>query len=90
VYWWSNGGQFVSSRIAQAGRLLIKSLVLIQRTPVRTRLPPWRRSADRTRLRSNSLLTGNFTGKITISGPGAVVFEHETAALQGLLGRISK
>jgi hypothetical protein len=32
------------------------------------RLPGWRRSADRTRLQANSLLTGNFTGKIAISG----------------------
>ena len=38
----------------------------IGNTPVRTRLPRWRRSADRTRLHENSLLTGNFTGKITI------------------------
>jgi len=28
----------------------------------------WRRSADRTGLQTNSLLTGNFTGKIAISG----------------------
>jgi hypothetical protein len=28
----------------------------------------WRRSADRTSLRSISLLTGNFTGKLAISG----------------------
>jgi hypothetical protein len=28
----------------------------------------WRRSADRTSLRTDSLLTGNSTGKITISG----------------------
>jgi hypothetical protein len=28
----------------------------------------WRRSADRTGLQANSLLTGNFTGKIAISG----------------------
>jgi hypothetical protein len=27
---------------------------------VRTGLPPWRRSADRTRLPANSVLTGNF------------------------------
>jgi hypothetical protein len=31
-------------------------------------LPDWRRSADRTRLRPNSLLTGNFTGKIAFFG----------------------
>jgi pimeloyl-ACP methyl ester carboxylesterase len=29
-------------------------------------LPGWRRSADRTRLRANSLLTGNFTGNFVI------------------------
>ena len=28
----------------------------------------WRRSADRTRLRAESLLTGNFTGKLAILG----------------------
>jgi hypothetical protein len=28
----------------------------------------WRRSADRTRLQANSLLTGNFTGNFAISG----------------------
>jgi hypothetical protein len=32
-------------------------------------LPGWRRSADRTRLHANSLLTGNFTGNSAISGP---------------------
>jgi hypothetical protein len=31
-------------------------------------LPGWRRSADRTRLHANSLLTGNFTGNFAISG----------------------
>src|SRR6202048_618059 len=30
-------------------------------------LPGWRRSADRTRLHANSLLTGNFTGNFAIS-----------------------
>jgi len=30
--------------------------------------PGWRRSADRTRLQPNSLLTGNFTGKIASFG----------------------
>jgi hypothetical protein len=30
--------------------------------------PSWRRSADRTGLHADSLLTGNFTGKISISG----------------------
>jgi hypothetical protein len=32
------------------------------------RLPGWRRSADRTRLQENSLLTGNFTGNFAILG----------------------
>ena len=32
------------------------------------RLPGWRCSAIRTRLHSNSLLTGNFTGKIAVLG----------------------
>jgi hypothetical protein len=31
--------------------------------------PGWRRSADRTRLRRNSLLTGNFTGNFEFFGP---------------------
>src|SRR5882672_5697461 len=31
-------------------------------------LPGWRRSADRTGLQANSLLTGNFTGNFAISG----------------------
>jgi hypothetical protein len=31
-------------------------------------LPGWRRSADRAGLQANSLPTGNFTGKIAISG----------------------
>src|ERR1700726_4349260 len=34
----------------------------------RSGLAGWRRSADRTRLPANSLLTGNFTGKSAISG----------------------
>jgi hypothetical protein len=32
------------------------------------RLAGWRRSADRTRLHTNSLLTGNFTGNFAILG----------------------
>ena len=32
-------------------------------------LPGWRRSADRTRLQANSLLTGNFTGNFAILEP---------------------
>jgi hypothetical protein len=44
--------------------------------------PGWRRSADRTGLQPNSLQTGNFTGKITISGLKATMLEQETALPQ--------
>jgi len=44
----------------------------------------WRRSADRTCLRANSLQTGNFTGKITNLGRQAEVLEQETAVPHGL------
>jgi hypothetical protein len=50
--------------------------------------PGWRRSADRTGLQPNSLQTGNFTGKITISGLKATMLEQETALPQGLFQRI--
>jgi len=50
---------------------------------VRTRLPPWRRSADRTRLQANSLLTGNFA----ILGRLEAALKQETAVLQPLLGQ---
>jgi hypothetical protein len=45
----------------------------------------WRRSADRTRLRANSLLTGNLTGKIAVLGPREVNREQEMPVLQWLL-----
>jgi hypothetical protein len=38
----------------------------------------------------NSLLTGNFTGKFTISSLKAAILEHETAVLQGLFSRFPK
>ena len=44
----------------------------------------WRRSADRTRLQAKSLLTGNFTGKIAISGLPETVPEQQTAVSQWL------
>ena len=47
----------------------------------------WRHSGIRTCLRMNSLLTGNFTGKFTISSLKAAILEHETAVLQGLFSR---
>ena len=54
------------------------------------RVPGWRRSAHRTRLQLNSLQTGNFTGKITISGLKTTILEQETAAPQGLFGKFPK
>jgi hypothetical protein len=45
----------------------------------------WQRSADRTRLHLNSLQTGNFTGKITISGLKATILKQKTTVPQGLL-----
>jgi hypothetical protein len=45
-------------------------------------LAGWRRSADRTRLQPNSLLTGNFAGNFAISGLREPIPEQETAALQ--------
>jgi hypothetical protein len=42
----------------------------------------WRRSADRTRLQPNSLLTGNLTGKIAFPGYLQAVSVCEIAAPQ--------
>jgi hypothetical protein len=50
-------------------------------------MPGWRCSADRARLRVNSLLTGNLTGNISISGHSEAILEQETAALQGLFAK---
>jgi hypothetical protein len=58
--------------------------------PLSARLLGWRRSADRTCLHLNSLLTGNLTGKNMISGLMADVFEHKTAAPQGLFDEFPK
>jgi hypothetical protein len=49
---------------------------------LKTRLAGWRRSADRTCLHTNSLLTGNFTGNFAISGLEDRISEQETAVLQ--------
>jgi hypothetical protein len=46
----------------------------------KTRMPGWRRSADRTRLHANSLLTGKFA----ILVPQKPISLHETAVLQRL------
>src|SRR5882757_3194675 len=50
----------------------------------------WRRSADRTRLQANSLLTGNFTGNFAISGPCAPGSTQDTAVLQRFLAQFPK
>jgi hypothetical protein len=50
-------------------------------------LPGWRRSADRTRLHPNSLLTGNFTGKIAGSGRLGPISWQEAAVPQRLLAQ---
>src|SRR5258708_21089072 len=47
----------------------------------------WRRSADRTRLHANSLLTGNFTGNFAISGLQDAVSTQEAAVPQPLLAQ---
>jgi hypothetical protein len=52
---------------------------------VRTGLPRWRRSADRTSLQANSLVSGNFTGNFAIQGLRDTITCQETAALQPLL-----
>src|SRR5471030_2498797 len=45
----------------------------------------WRRSADRTRLHANSLLTGNFTGKIRYYGADGTYFN----ILWGIAARLA-
>jgi len=47
----------------------------------------WRRSADRARLRTNSLLTGNFTGNFAISGRQDALLKPEAAVPQRLLAQ---
>jgi hypothetical protein len=49
---------------------------------VRTRLPRWRRSADRTFLRANSLQTGNLTGKLKVLEAPETIREQNTAVVQ--------
>ena len=56
------GGQFAKGRHWQAFLLISGTF-----SPG-AGLAGWRRSADRTRLHANSLLTGNFTGNFAISG----------------------
>jgi hypothetical protein len=50
-------------------------------------MPGWRRSADRTRLRLNSLLTGNFTGNFHVLADFNQFLSPEVAVPQGLLDK---
>jgi hypothetical protein len=52
---------------------------------VRTRLPRWRRSADRARLQGDSLLRGNLSGKYQIFGLWGRVSEQNTAVVRRLI-----
>ena len=67
----SHSGRFrrpeTDSRFAKARHWRAFLSLLRAKSPV-AGLPGWRRSADRTGLQANSLLTGNFTGKIAILG----------------------
>jgi len=54
------------------------------------RMSGWRRSAHRTRLYLNSLQTGNFTGKITISGLKATISKQETTVPQRFFKKFPK
>lgn len=54
-----------------------------QRNSLNRALDGWRRSADRTRLRQKSLLTGNFTGKTTVSARLCPQGSSKIAASQG-------
>jgi len=47
----------------------------------------WRRSADRTRLQANSLVSGNFTGNFAILVSQKPISLQETAVLQRLLAQ---
>jgi|tagenome__1003787_1003787.scaffolds.fasta_scaffold20988904_7 hypothetical protein len=55
-----------------------------------TALPGWRRSADRTGLQANSLITGNFTGNFAISRAQCPLSPQVTAGLQHLLAQFPK
>jgi hypothetical protein len=71
VKWFEKG---VQSQIKnQKSPLLAGLSATKEENSLKPRLVGWRRSADRTRLRANSLLTGNFTGNFAISRlPGPI------------------
>jgi hypothetical protein len=53
-------------------------------------LAGWRRSADRTHLQPNSLLTGNFTGNFAILAPCEPISMQDTAVLQRFIAQFPK
>jgi hypothetical protein len=63
----------------------LKGFLTYSTSAEETGLPGWRRSADRTCLQPNSLLTGNLTGKFMIFGLPEPLSMQETAVLQQLL-----
>ena len=84
---WSIGGGLTREQIFALGRGNFGtglSVIPSGNVVVRTGLPPWRRSADRTYLRANSLLTENFTGNFAILKLRDSIWYQETAALQPL------
>src|SRR6478735_10583042 len=87
---WSIGGGLTREQIFALGRGNFGtglSVIPSGNVVVRTGLPPWRRSADRTCLHANSLLTGNFSGNFAISGLRELTTGQEIALLQVLLGK---
>jgi hypothetical protein len=84
----SHSGRFRSpettSRFAKA-RHWRAFLSLLRAKSPGAGLAGWRRSADRTCLHTNSLLTGNFTGNFSILRLSGPILLQQTAAPQSLL-----
>src|SRR5947209_7972368 len=59
----------------------------VEPKPIPAALPGWRRSADRTRLQTNSLLTGNFTGNFAILPPRDARLEVEVAVPRAIFAQ---
>jgi hypothetical protein len=76
--------------LGPAKRAKQKVILAVGNVTVRTRLPRWRRSADRTCLHANSLLTGSFTGKFATSGHFETISEQEIAVPQRLFDRFPR
>jgi hypothetical protein len=63
----------------------LKGFLTYSTSAEETGLAGWRRSADRTSLQANSLVSGNFTGNFAILVSQKPISLHETAVLQRLL-----